>query len=155
VDPPQDEKTRRRFGYSRDKTRDCVQVVIALIVTAAGFSAGLRSVGGLTLDQTDAEGIFAKDRNPIRKAERIWLMDRGIPTEEIFEEMRTVIRRSSMWWAPPRGTFYTVGEATGGKTLATARGQSESENSWAQGELYVLAESHDRIAKERRCAGAD
>jgi hypothetical protein len=34
-DPP--EAGKRRFGYSRDKRSDCVQVVIALIVTPAGF----------------------------------------------------------------------------------------------------------------------
>ena len=36
-DPPEDEEDKRRFGHSRDKRRDCVQVVIALIVTPAGF----------------------------------------------------------------------------------------------------------------------
>jgi transposase len=35
--PPDDDDDKRRFGYSRDKRSDCVQVVIALIVTPDGF----------------------------------------------------------------------------------------------------------------------
>jgi hypothetical protein len=42
-DPPEDEEDKRRFGHSRDKRRDCVQVVIALIVTPAGFHWPMRS----------------------------------------------------------------------------------------------------------------
>ena len=48
---------KRRFGYSRDKRPDCVQVVIALIVTHEGFSAGLRGDAGQHRRADHAGGV--------------------------------------------------------------------------------------------------
>ena len=45
-DPPFAEGDKRRFGYSRDKRSDCVQVVIALIVTPEGFPLGYEVMAG-------------------------------------------------------------------------------------------------------------
>ena len=58
---PADENDKRRYGYSRDKRSDCVQVVIALVVTAGGFSVGLRSAGGQHLRSNHAAGVFEQD----------------------------------------------------------------------------------------------
>jgi len=151
-DPPQDENDKRRFGYSRDKRSDCVQVVIALIVTPQGFPLAYEVLAGNTLDKTTLREFLQKIE-PIRKAERIWLMDRGIPTEECWRKCATVIRRSSMWWHA-QGTLTRL-ESNCGKALAQRAARSESELLAQQGELYVLAESHDRIARSARCAGGD
>jgi hypothetical protein len=78
----------RRFGYSRDKRSDCVQVVIALIVTPEGFPLGYEVLSGNTADKTTLKGMLEKIEKQYGKAERTWLMDRGIPTEEVLEEMR-------------------------------------------------------------------
>ena len=48
-DPPDDGK--RKFGYSRDKRSDCVQVVIALIVTPDGFPLAYEVMDGNTSDK--------------------------------------------------------------------------------------------------------
>ena len=87
-DPPQDENDKRRFGYSRDKRSDCVQVVIALIVTPQGFPLAYEVLAGNTLDKTTLREFLQKIERQYGKAERIWLMDRGIPTEAVLEEMR-------------------------------------------------------------------
>src|SRR6195256_226488 len=50
--PPDDDNDKRRFGYSRDKRSDCVQVVIALIVTPDGFPLAYEVLPGNTADST-------------------------------------------------------------------------------------------------------
>ena len=85
-DPPFDAK--RRFGYSRDKRPDCVQVVIALIVTPEGFPLAYEVMPGNTADQTTLESFLEKIERQYGRSERIWIMDRGIPTEETLAAMR-------------------------------------------------------------------
>ena len=57
-DPPDDGK--RKFGYSRDKRSDCVQVVIALIVTPDGFPLAYEVMDGNTSDKTTLKEFLAK-----------------------------------------------------------------------------------------------
>src|SRR5271170_5202930 len=85
-DPPPDGK--RKFGYSRDKRSDCVQVVIALIVTPQGFPLAYEVMDGNTSDKTTLHDFLAKIEKQYGKAQRVWVMDRGIPTEETLAEMR-------------------------------------------------------------------
>ena len=87
-DPPDDENDKRRYGYSRDKRSDCVQVVIALIVTPDGFPLGYEVLPGNTSDKTTLRDMLQKIEAQYGKANRIWVMDRGIPTEEVLAEMR-------------------------------------------------------------------
>ncbi len=61
-DPPQDDNDKRRFGYSRDKRSDCVQVVIALIVTPQGFPLAYEVLAGNTLDKTRLESFCARSK---------------------------------------------------------------------------------------------
>jgi hypothetical protein len=51
-DPPDDDADKRRFGYSRDKRSDCVQVVIALIATPEGFPLAYEALPGNTADNS-------------------------------------------------------------------------------------------------------
>ena len=87
-DPPFGEEDKRKFGYSRDKRSDCVQVVIALIVTPEGFPLAYEVMAGNTSDKTTLKTFLEKIENQYGKAQRIWVMDRGIPTEETLEQMR-------------------------------------------------------------------
>src|SRR6184192_1628126 len=102
-DPPFPEGDKRRFGYSRDKRPDCVQVVIALIITPEGFPLAYEVLPGNTSDKTTLRDFLRKIEAQYGKAERIWLMDRGIPTEEVLAEMRSS--------DPP--IFYLVGTPRG------------------------------------------
>src|SRR3982074_1016001 len=85
-DPP--ESGKRRYGYSRDKRSDCVQVVIALIVTPDGFPLAYEVMDGNTSDKTTLKEFLAKIEKQYGKAKRTWVMDRGIPTEDVLAEMR-------------------------------------------------------------------
>ena len=101
-DPPFPEGDKRQFGYSRDKRPDCVQVVIALIVTAEGFPLAYEVLAGNTSDKTTLRAFLQKIEDQYGKAQRIWVMDRGIPTEKVSQKCAAVIRRFTIWWARPR-----------------------------------------------------
>ena len=85
-DPPFDGK--RRFRYSRDKRSDCVQVVIALIVTPDGFPLAYEVMPGNTTDQTTLAGFLEQIEQQYGRSQRVWIMDRGIPTEATLAAMR-------------------------------------------------------------------
>jgi transposase len=87
-DPDFGEDDKRKFGYSRDKRSDCVQVVIALVITPEGFPVAYEVMAGNTSDKTTLSGFLAKIEDRYGKLSRIWLMDRGIPTEDTLEQMR-------------------------------------------------------------------
>jgi transposase len=148
-DPPQDENDKRRFGYSRDKRSDCVQVVIALIVTPQGFPLAYEVLAGNTLDKTTLREFLQKIETQYGKAERIWLMDRGIPTEEVLEEMRHSDPPVKYVVGTPRGRLTRLEKQLVEKPWHSARPGVKVKLLAQQDELYVLAESHDRIAKER------
>src|SRR5260370_11174980 len=85
--PPEAEADKRRYGYSRDKRSDCVQAVIALIVTPEGFPLGYEVLPGNTSDKTTLRDMLQKIDAQYGNANRVWVMDRGIPTEEVLAEM--------------------------------------------------------------------
>jgi len=86
IDAPDPAGTKKRFGYSRDKRPDCVQVVIALVVTPEGFPLAYEVLPGNTSDKSTLRDLLKKIETRYGKARRIWVMDRGIPTEEILAE---------------------------------------------------------------------
>ena len=86
--PPPEDEGLRRFGYSRDKRPDCVQVVVALIVSPEGFPVAYEVMPGNTSDKTTLPDFLAKIERQYGKANRLWIMDRGIPTEDSLSQMR-------------------------------------------------------------------
>jgi transposase len=146
-DPPFAEGSKRRFGYSRDHRSDCVQVVIALIVTPEGFPLAYEVMAGNTRDNKTLPQFLEKIEKQYGKAQRIWVMDRGIPTEAHLKQMRE------------RGALYLVGTPKG---RLTELEQQLAVRSWKQaresvqvkllprdGDLYVFVQSEARIDKER------
>ena len=87
-DPPADEEDKRRHGYSRDHRPDCVQVLIALVVTPEGFPLAYEVLAGNTRDCTTLKDFLARIERQYGQARRVWCMDRGIPTEEVLAQMR-------------------------------------------------------------------
>jgi transposase len=85
-DPPEEPDGKRRFGYSRDKRPDCTQVVIALIVTPEGFPLAYEVLAGNTSDKTTLQPFLQKVEAHYGKAQRIWVIDRGIPTEGVLAQ---------------------------------------------------------------------
>ena len=148
VEGEAEQNPKARYGYSRDKRPDCKQVVIALIVTPAGLPLAYEVMAGNTSEKTTLRGFLDSIESQYGKARRVWLMDRGIPTEALLQEMRTSRQE----------TFYLVG---------TSRAKvKQYEKQWLErpwhkvresvevklfaqdGELYVLAKSEGRQAKE-------
>lgn len=151
--PPSDENDKRRFGYSRDKRKDCVQVVIALIVTPQGFPLAYEVLAGNTKDSTTLKEFLDKIETQYGKAERIWLMDRGIPTETVLEQMRHSDPPVKYLVGTPKGRLSRLEKQLLDKPWQQARPGVEVKLLAQQDELYVLAQSDDRVKKERsmRC----
>jgi hypothetical protein len=147
--PPDDDADKRRYGYSRDKRSDCVQVVIALIVTPEGFPLAYEVLPGNTSDKTTLRSFLHKIEAQYGKARRIWVMDRGIPTEEALQEMRQADPAISYLVGTPKGRLTKLEKALLDLPWQAVRDGVEVKLLPRDGELYVLARSHDRINKER------
>lgn len=147
--PPGDKNDKRRFGYSRDKRSDCVQVIIALIVTPQGFPLAYEVLAGNTKDSTTLKEFLNKIEKQYGKAERIWLMDRGIPTEKVLEQMRHSDPPVKYLVGTPRGRLSRLEKQLLDKPWHQARPGVEVKLLAQQDELYVLAQSADRVHKER------
>ena len=148
-DPPEEQDGLRRFGYSRDKRSDCVQVVIALIVTPEGFPLGYEVLSGNTADNTTLSAMLEKIQSQYGQAERTWLMDRGIPTEEVLEMMRASTPPGRYLVGTPKGRLSKLEQDLAKLPWQQARPGVEVKLLPQEGELYVFAQSADRIAKER------
>jgi len=148
-DPPENPDGLRRFGYSRDKRSDCVQVVIALIVTPEGFPLAYEVLSGNTTDKTTLKDFLAKIENQYGKADRVWIMDRGIPTEEVLTQMRSSTPPVSYLVGTPKGKLTQLEQDLLQRDWKQARPQVRVKLLPKEGETYVLAESGERILKER------
>jgi transposase len=146
---PADKNDKRRYGYSRDKRSDCVQVVIALIVTAEGFPLAYEVLAGNTSDRTTLREFLNKIETQYGKAERIWIMDRGIPTEEVLTEMRQSDPPVYYLVGTPKGRLSQLEQKLLGLPFTLVRSGVEVKLLAHDQELYVLAKSHHRIDKER------
>jgi transposase len=148
VEGEAEQNPKARYGYSRDKRPDCKQVLIALIVTPAGLPLAYEVMAGNTSEKTTLRGFLDRIESLYGKARRVWLMDRGIPTEALLREMRTSREE----------TFYLVGTSRAKVRQYEKRWlelpwqkvrESVEVKLFAQdGELYVLAKSEGRQAKE-------
>jgi len=147
--PPEDEEDKRRHGYSRDKRSDCVQVVIALIVTPEGFPLAYEVLPGNTADCTTLRAFLRRIECQYGKAERIWVMDRGIPTEEVLAEMRQADPPISYLVGTPKGRLSKFEKALLALPWQAVREGVAVKLLAQEPELYVLAQSRARIDKER------
>lgn len=148
-DPPEDDHDKRRFGYSRDKRSDCVQVVIALVVTPQGFPLAYEVMAGNTKDSSTLKEFLDKIEKQYGKAQRIWLMDRGIPTEPVLEQMRQSDPPVKYLVGTPKGRLTSLEKDLLDKPWQQARPGVEVKLLTQPDELYVLAQSADRVHKER------
>lgn len=143
-----EQNPKAKRGYSRDKRPDCLQLVIALVVTTDGLPLAYEVMKGNTSDRTTLPGFLKKIEETYGKARRVWVMDRGIPSEAILKDMRD----------PQRQTFYLVGTP---KSRINQHEKKWLDLPWQkvrdsvevklyehEGELYVLAKSGGRQAKE-------
>ena len=146
-DPP--DRGKRRYGYSRDKRSDCVQVVIALVVTPEGLPLCYEVMDGNTSDRTTLRQFLKKIEGQYGKARRVWIMDRGIPTEEVLTEMRESKTPICYLVGTPKGRLNKLETQLLPLPWEKVRDSLNVKLLKQDGELYVLACSDSRQAKER------
>jgi transposase len=145
--PPFPEGDKRRYGYSRDHRPDCVQVVIALIVTPEGFPLAYEVMPGNTTDNTTLPAFLQVIENRYGKAQRIWVMDRGIPTEEHLAQMRA--SGVAYLVGTPKGRLSQLEQDLLARPWDQARPSVRVKLLPKDGELYVWVQSQARVHKER------
>ena len=148
-DPPFGPADKRRFGHSRDKRPDCVQVVIALIVTPDGFPLGYEVLPGNTLDKLTLRAALEAIEKQYGKARRVWVMDRGIPTEETLRQMRASDPPVSYLVGTPKGRLSKLEAQLAERPWQEVREGVTVKLLPQEGECYVFAQSASRIQKER------
>jgi hypothetical protein len=143
------EGDKRRHGYSRDKRPDCPQVVIALVVTPEGLPLAYEVLPGNTADCKTLRMFLAKIEQQYGRARRVWVMDRGIPTEAVLAEMRGSDPPVQYLVGTPKGRLSRLEKRLLAKPWQDARAGVAVKLLAEDGELYVYAESVDRVSKER------
>jgi hypothetical protein len=143
------EGDKRRHGYSRDKRPDCPQVVIALVVTPDGLPLAYEVLPGNTADCKTLRMFLHKIEQQYGRARRVWVMDRGIPTEAVLAEMRGSDPPVQYLVGTPKGRLSRLEKKLLAKPWQEARAGVAVKLLAEDGELYVYAESVDRVSKER------
>lgn len=143
-----EENPKARRGYSRDGRPDCLQVVIALVVTTDGFPLAYEVMNGNTSDRTTLRGFLDKIETTYGKARRMWVMDRGIPTEAVLAEMRDPSRSVSYLVGTPKSKISQHEKKWLDLPWQKVRDSVEVKLFEQDGELYVLAKSEGRQLKE-------
>ena len=148
-DPPEAPHDQRRFGHSRDKRRDCVQLVLALLLTPEGFPRASEGLAGHTPDHRTLRLCLRHIERRDGKAERIWRMDRGLPTAETLEQRRGSAPPVRYLGGTPQGRLSTREAALLDPPWHAVRDGIDVQLLPQVGEVYVLARSASRVAKER------
>jgi transposase len=137
---------KAKRGYSRDSRPDCVQVVIALIVTPDGFPLAYEVMDGNTSEQKTLRPFLERIETTYGKARRVWVMDRGIPTEATLAHMRE--RGVSYLVGTPKGRIHKHEKKWLDLPWQQVRDSVQVKLYEHDSELYVLARSDGRQAKE-------
>jgi hypothetical protein len=145
---PMAEAPKAQHGHSRDQRPDCRQVVIAVVLSAEGFPLAYEIMPGNTSDKTTLRQFLQKIEAQYGKAHRIWIMDRGIPTEEVLKEMRQSDPPVSYLVGAPRARWKQFQAEFEKVPWQTLRGTLQVKLLAQGDELYVLVQSQDRRAKE-------
>ena len=143
------EDSKRRHGCSRDKRPDCPQIVIALVVTPDGLPLAYEVLPGNTADSTTLRMFLSRIERQYGKARRVWVMDRGVPTEAVLAEMRNSDPPVQYLVGTPKGRLNRLEKHLVEKPWQDAREGVQVKLLAEDGELYVFAQSHDRVTKER------
>lgn len=137
-------------GYSRDSRPDCKQVCIGMVVTPEGLPLAYEVFAGNRADVTTLEDVVRLMEEKYGQAQRVWVIDRGIASED------------NLQWLRERGAMYVVG--TPKKQLRHYQTQLLDQADWHQvrdglevkliatpegSEKFILCRSADRAAKEQ------
>ena len=143
-----EENPKAKHGYSRDGRPDCLQVVIALVITPDGFPLAYEVMDGNTSDRTTLRAFLDQIENTYGQAKRMWVMDRGIPSEAIRAEMRNPARPMSYLVGTGKGKIKQYEKKWLDLPWHKVRDSVEVKLFQQDDELYVLAKSEGRQRKE-------
>jgi transposase len=143
-----EQNPKAKRGYSRDGRPDCLQVVIGLVVTTDGFPLAYEVMDGNTQDRTTLRKFLKHIEDTYGRAKRIWVMDRGIPTEEILAEMRLSDPPTLYLVGTPKSKISEHEKQWLDLPWQKVRGSVDVKLYTHQNELYVLAKSDGRQQKE-------
>ena len=124
-------------------------MVIALVVTPEGLPLAYEVLPGNTADKTTLRGFLDRIEAQYGKARRVWVMDRGIPTEETLEQMRRSDPPVHYLVGTPKGRLSRLEKELLLKPWQQARPGVQVKLLPQDEELYVYAQSAARVAKER------
>ena len=139
---------KAKHGHSRDKRSDCRQVVIAVVLSAEGFPLAYEVMPGNTSDKTTLRLFVQKIQAQYGQARRVWVMDRGIPTEEVLAEMRQSDPPVGYLVGTPRARWDQFKDSLEKVPWQKVRGSVEVKLLSQGEEVYVLARSQGRRQKE-------
>jgi len=139
---------KAKHGYSRDKRGDCRQVVLAVVLSPEGFPLAYEIMPGNTSDKTTLKHFLEKIQTQYGQAKRIWIMDRGIPTEETLQEMRQSDPPVSYLVGTPRARWDQFQDELEKVPWQKLRATVQVKLLAQGDEVYVLAQSQGRRAKE-------
>jgi len=136
-------------GYSRDQRSDCKQVCIGLVVSRCGMPLGYEVFAGNTTDVTTVEHVVSTMERRYGKSDRIWVMDRGMVSEENIEFLQKEGRRYILGATKSHlkkferqfleGDWHTVHEGVEVKICKSPEGGNET---------FILCRSQDRRNKD-------
>lgn len=148
VEGEAEQNPKAKRGYSRDGRPDCKQVIVALVITPEGFPLAYEVMDGNTSDKTTLRGFLARIEEVHGKARRVWLMDRGIPTEAVLQEMRAAERQMFYLVGTPKARVNQYEKQWLELPWQKVRDSVEVKLFTQDGEMYVLAKSEGRRQKE-------
>lgn len=138
-------------GYSRDGRPDCKQVCIGLVVTREGLPLGYEVFAGNTHDSTTVEEVVGKMETLYGKANRIWVMDRGMVSEQNLEKLRDSGRRYII--GTPKANLKQVEkhllEKSDWQVVHAGVEVKICPSIDAGNEVFILCKSKDRALKEQ------
>jgi len=140
-------------GYSRDHRPDCKQVCIGLVVTKCGIPLGYEVFAGNRNDSTTLQEIVTTMEARYGKADRIWVVDRGVACEENVNYLKEAGRRYIVGTPKAmlrryerellQGDWKAVREGLEVKLCPSPDGK----------EVFILCRSQDRREKEKAMHG--
>ena len=148
VEGEAEQNPKAKRGYSRDGRPDCKQVVVALVITPEGFPLAYEVMDGNTSDKTTLRGFLTKIESLYGQARRVWLMDRGIPTEAVLKEMREAERQIFYLVGTPKARVNKYEKHWLELPWKKVRDSVQVKLFSQDGEMYVLAKSEGRQQKE-------
>ncbi|HEY0983652.1 IS1634 family transposase, partial [Schlesneria sp.] len=145
-------------GYSRDQRSDCKQVCIGLVVSRCGMPLGYEVFQGNTIDVTTVETVVETMERRYGKSDRIWVMDRGMVSEDRIKFLRDGGRRYII--GTPKSmlkkfeaeilkeNWHSIRDGLEVKIVPWPQDDDDDEPTDASPEKFILCRSRERSKKE-------